>query len=309
MSKLDEKSEKNLEYWRAEVEKIKEDSTHGSLYLGDEALNISEKFIKKQLYNNRTELFQSFSKLVNALVRSKSLIAIIYTRTHRILNFIEALPKEQRNIVNIKNLVLEEVKKIRKESEEKQKAITRFGARLILDQHTVLTHSTSKFVEDILLKAKKQHKHFRLICTESRPLMEGRQLAVRMAKAGIKTKLIPDGDIARAMKQTHFVLTGADRVTEVSFINKTGTYNLAVMAKELNMPFYIALSTDIILPKRTYPARFSSQHEEQIFENKQSNLTVENYHLEEIPISYVHKIICESGVFEVKEFEERFLSF
>lgn len=309
MSTKENSVEKHNEYWREEVRKIQGDSFHGSIHLADEALKISEKFIKKQLYKNRTELFQSFSKLVNALVRSKPLTALIYTQTHRILDFIESLPKDQRNILNIKNLVLEEFKNIRKESEENRKAIIRFGARLILDQHVVLTHSACELVESILLEAHRQKKHFRLICTESRPHFEGKHLAIRMAKEGIKTRLIPDVDLTRVIKEAHFALTGADRITEVSFINKTGTYNLAIVAKEFNTPFYITLDTAKILPKRTYPARYISVNENEILEKKITNLTAENFYFEEIPITYVHKIISDAGIFEIEEFEARFLKF
>lgn len=309
MSKNNKNSDKPEEYWRSEVAKIREDTVHGSLYLADNALKIAEKFIQKQFYNNRTELYQSFSKLVNSLVRSQPLMALIYTRMHRILDFIESLPKDQRNIIAIKNLALEEVQKIREESQEAYKAIIKFGSRLILDQHVVLTHSASELVESILLEAKRQKKHFRLICLESRPQYEGKQLAIKMAKAGIKTRLVPDADITRVIKEAHFALTGVDRITEISFVNKTGTHCIAVLAKEFNIPFYIAVDTAKILPKRTYPARYSSQNEKEILEKNITNLTAENYYFEEIPISYVHKIICETGIFEVEEFEERYLKF
>ena len=175
-----------LEYWREDVNEIREDSIHSSVYLSDESLNIIEKFIKKQIYRNRTELIQSLSKLINALVRSKPLMALIYNRSHRILDFIEDIPKDERDISKIKNMVLNEIKLIREEFIKKKKAITKLGARLILDQHIILTHSSSSIIESIFLQAKKLKKRFRLICTESRPLMEGTQLALRMAKAGIR---------------------------------------------------------------------------------------------------------------------------
>jgi translation initiation factor 2B subunit (eIF-2B alpha/beta/delta family) len=309
MSDLEKLNDKKNEYWREEVEKIKKDSIHGSLYLADQALDIIENFIRKQLYKNRTELFQSFSKLANALVRAKPLMALIYTRSHRILDFITNLPKEERDIKDIKKQVLNEIDEIRKETENKQKALIKTGSRLILDQHVVLTHSASALVEAIFLQARKLKKHFRVICTESRPLLEGTQLAIRLAKADIKTRLIPDADIARVMTETNFVLTGADRITETSFINKTGTKNAAIVAKELNVPFYIAIDTAKILPKRAYPAKFSPSNEKEIIDKKYQELTPENYYFEEIPLSYVHKVVCEAGIFETEEFIERFLNF
>jgi translation initiation factor 2B subunit (eIF-2B alpha/beta/delta family) len=301
--------DKKSEYWRKEVEEIKKDSTHGSIYLGNRAMDVIEDFVRKQLYKNRTELFQSFSKLVNALVRAKPLMALIYTRSHRILDFILNFPKEERDISDIKKQVLTEIDVIRKETLQKQKSITKFGSRLILDQHVILTHSASAVVEGIFLKAKRLKKHFRVICTESRPLLEGTQLAIRLAKAEVKTRLIPDADVSRVMKDANFLLTGADRITETSLINKTGTLNAAIVAKELNVPFYIAIDTAKILPKRSYPAKFAPANEKEILDKKYPELTPENYYFEEIPLSYVHKVVCETGIFETEEFIERFLNF
>ncbi len=303
----EEQNNQEKEYWRPQVNEIKEDSIHSSLYLSEQALKIIEEYIEQQLYRNRTELIQNLSKLGNALVRAKPLMALIYARAHRVIQFIQSIPREERNIERIKNMVLEEIQQIRKESAEKQKIIARLGSRMILERQTVLTHSASGIVENILLEARRLKRKFRLICTESRPRLEGVQLAKKMAKAGIKTRLIPDADITRAVKEAHFVLTGTDRITENSFINKTGTGALAILTKEMNKPFYIAADCDKILLKRTYPVRFTSVNPEEICKKPVENLSIQNIYFEEIPLSYIHKIICESGIFEKEEFIERFL--
>ena len=297
----------DLEYWRMEVEKIEEDAEHGSLFLADAALGIIQEFIERQLYRNRTELLQSLAKLTNALVRAKSLMALIHARSHRIVDFIQSIEKEERDINKIKQMALDEIKAIHKETQDKYKVMTRLGARLIMDQHVVLTHSSSSIIESILLEAHRHKKKFRLICTESRPRLEGTQLAHRMAKAGIKTRLIPDADINRALHDAHFAITGIDRITENSIINKTGTAAIAMIAKELNKPFYVAGETTKILLKRVYPARFASTHEKEIQPKTVKNLSVQNIYFEEIPISYVRKIVSEEGIFETEDFMERFL--
>ncbi len=307
MSRVKKDDSRGTEYWRPQVQEIQEDAVHSSAFLADKALNIIEEFIHKNLYRNRTELIQNLSKLGNALVRAQPLMALIYNRAHRIIEFIQSIPKEEKDIKIIREMVLREIQQIRSDFIERQKNITRLGARLILDQHIVLTHSASSVVENILLEARRQKKRFRLICTESRPRYEGVELAKKMARAGIRTRLIPDADMTRALNDAHFVLTGADRITENTFINKTGTAALAIIAKELNKPFYIAVDTDKILLKRTYPTRFRSVHEQEILEEQIPNLTVSNIYFEEIELSYLHKIISETGIYEVEEFVERFL--
>lgn len=296
-----------LEYWRTDVAKIRDDSTHGSIYLANQALDIVEDFVRRQLYKNRTELIQALSKLSNALVRAKPLMALIYNRTRHVLIFIQNIPKEQKDINSIRDATLEEIVQIRQRAEDNVKVITRWGCRLILDHHVILTHSASSVVESILMEARRQKKRFRVICTESRPLNEGTQMAYRLAKAGIKVRLVPDADIARAVEECHFVLTGTDRFTETTFVNKTGTHAIAVMAKHLNKSLFVAGETAKVLLKRTYPVRFVQNNPKELVSKLSDNLQVENIYFEESPISMADKIILEDGVFELKEFVDRYL--
>lgn len=307
MSSSNDSHEENMEYWRSDIAKIRDDSKHGSIYLSNVALDIVEEFVQKQLYKNRTELIQALSKLSNALVRAKPLMALIYNRTRHVLQFIQDIPKEQKDIEIIKQATLEEIGKIRGMTEKNVQIVTRWGCRLILDHHIILTHSASSVVESILMEARRQKKRFRVICTESRPLNEGAQLAYRLAKAGIKVRLIPDADVARAVHDCNFVLTGTDRFTETTFVNKTGTHALAVMAKQMNKPLYIAGESGKVLLKRTYPVRFIQNDPDELFDKAQDNLQVENIYFEESPLSMADKIILEDGVFELKEFVDRYL--
>ena len=270
-------------------------------------MNVVEHFVERQLYKNRTELIQALSKLSNALVRAKPLMALIYNRTRHVLQYIQSIPKEQKDIDIIKQKTLEEIVRIREKSGGNVNEITRWGCRLIMDHHIILTHSASSVVESIFRDAKRQKKRFRLICTESRPLNEGAKMAERLAAEGVKVRLIPDADIARAVRDCHFVLTGTDRFTETSFINKTGTHAIATLANEMNKPLYVAGEADKVLLKRTYPVRFAQNDPDEILDASSENLQVENVYFEESPLSYADKIILEDGVFELKEFIDRYL--
>ncbi|RMH95452.1 MAG: hypothetical protein D6681_13170 [Calditrichaeota bacterium] len=300
--------QEKMEYWREDVARIREDSTHGSSYLANQALDIVEEFVRRQLYRNRTELIQALSKLSNALIRAKPLMALIYNRTRQVLEFIQNIPKEEKDIGKIKEMTLEEIQRIREQAKENAGIVTRWGCRLILDHHIILTHSASSLVESILVEARRQKRRFRVICTESRPLNEGTEMAFRLAQAGIKVRLIPDCDIARAVDACHFVLTGTDRFTETTFINKTGTHAIAVLAKEMNKPLYIAGESQKVLLKRTYPVRFAYNDPGELITGEPiNNLQVENIYFEETPIDYAEKVIIEDGVFELKEFVDRYL--
>jgi translation initiation factor 2B subunit (eIF-2B alpha/beta/delta family) len=296
-----------LEYWRSQVEILKNDFDHGSIYIAKESLKIITEFVEKQIYQNRTELIQALSKLTNALVRAKPLKALVYNYAHQIINFIQDIPREERDVVKIKCLTLDFITNILREANIRFTKVNRLGARLILDQHIILTHSASSNIEGILKEAKRLKRRFKVICTESRPRLEGQKFARSLIKSGIKTKLIPDSDISRAVKEAHFVMTGTERITENTFVNKTGTTAIAIIAKEYDKPFYIAANTNKILLKRTYPVRFNSVNESELMAQNHDHLTIQNIYFEEIPLDFVHKFITENSIFERDEFIERLL--
>jgi len=303
----DNSSKKREEYWREDVAALREDSIHGSIVLANQALNIIEEYIRRRQYQNRTELLQSLSKLSNSLIRAKPLMALIFNRSQQIIKFIKNIPKENKNIESISEIVLEEIKQLRGRIEKNFKVITRNGAKTVLEHNVILTHSSSSQVEAILKEARRMNRRFRVICTESRPLNEGSGLAFRLAKEGIKTTIIPDADIIRAVQAANYVITGTDRITETTFVNKTGTYAIALAAAEFHKPFYLVGEIDKILLKRTYPVRFGEASSSEITTKKHPNLTVQNLYFEETPIELISKLIVEDGIFELKEFVDRYL--
>jgi len=108
--------------------------------------------------------------------------------------------------------------------------------------------------------------------TETRPYNQGSRLtAYELSNEKINSKLICDNMVASLMKKEtiHAVVVGADRlVMNGDFANKIGTYQLAVLSKNFNVPFYVAcpLSTidtvkqhgdEIVIEQRpSYEMRF-----------------------------------------------------
>jgi methylthioribose-1-phosphate isomerase len=85
---------------------------------------------------------------------------------------------------------------------------------------------------------------------ETRPLLQGSRLtAFELSKAGIPFSINSDSTAAFLMQKgkVDLVITGADRIAlNGDSANKIGTYNLAVLCKYHNIPFYIAAPTSTI---------------------------------------------------------------
>lgn len=156
-----------------------------------------------------------------------------------------------------------------KELEERTKSarehISKIASPFFRDGVVVMTHGYSRVVLSVLKLAAKRDRRITVISTESRPQNNGTLLAARLTEAGIPTTLISDSSAAHMMDQVDLVFVGAEAVVENGgIINNMGTYQLALIAKAHNKPFYVAAETfkmtrDFPLNQQTIPIQtFSS---------------------------------------------------
>ena len=122
--------------------------------------------------------------------------------------------------------------------------IADIGHSFIQDDCTVLVHGNSRVVAALVLKAALS-KTFNVILTEGRPMHDlTSTLQQQFADAGIPTKIVPDSAVAAVMEQVDLCLVGAEGVMENGgIINKLGTFQLSIVAKALNKPFYVAVES------------------------------------------------------------------
>ena len=139
------------------------------------------------------------------------------------------------------------------------RAIGEHGARL-LNNGMVLTHcnagglATSGYGTALapIYVAHEQGKRLQVFADETRPLLQGARLtAWELARAGVPVTVIADNMAATVLSRqpVQAVIVGADRVAaNGDFANKIGTFGLAIMAKELGIPFFVAFPLSTVDP-------------------------------------------------------------
>eukprot|EP00935_MAST-01C_sp_MAST-1C-sp1_P000433 g433.t1 len=126
------------------------------------------------------------------------------------------------------------------ESLKSRVKIAELGHTFIQDGQVILTHGYSRVVAKLILKAA-ESRNFTVIVTEGRPDGAGYTTAKTMAEHGIPVTVILDSAIGYVMEKVGLVIVGAEGVVENGgIVNKVGTYQMAIVAKALNKPFYVA---------------------------------------------------------------------
>ncbi len=117
-------------------------------------------------------------------------------------------------------------------------------AELIKDGDSILTHcNVSGELAMAATICKQQGKKVQFFATETRPYLQGAKLTSwELKRMGAKVTLIADNAVGFVMAQklVNKVIVGSDRsCANGDFANKIGTYQIAVVAKEFGIPFYV----------------------------------------------------------------------
>lgn len=136
--------------------------------------------------------------------------------------------------------------------EDINRRIGEHGAALLRDGMGVLTHCNAGALATVaygtalavVRMAVEQKKKISVFADETRPLLQGARLTTwEMMQEGIPVTLITDNMAATVMRlgKVQAVIVGADRITANGDVaNKIGTYGVAILAKEHQIPFYVA---------------------------------------------------------------------
>ncbi len=168
---------------------------------------------------------------------------------------LERIMKTARNgntVSEIKESVINEAKKMADEDIEINMRMGKHGSQLFNDDDTIMTHCNAGALATVaygtalgVIRATKDSgKKIRVIATETRPVMQGSRLtAFELKHDGIDVSLIPDTAVGYSMANglVSKVIVGADRILRTGHVyNKIGTYQVAIMAKQHGIPFYVA---------------------------------------------------------------------
>ncbi len=168
---------------------------------------------------------------------------------------VERVFKASSRASSVKSLgveLLKEADSILREELEAAHRIGKFGAVLLEDGETVLTHCNAGALATagygtalaVVRAAVEQGKHISVIATETRPLLQGSRLtAFELAREKIPVKIICDSAAAQTMARggVNKVVVGADRILRSGHVtNKIGTLPIALAAKFYGVPFYVA---------------------------------------------------------------------
>jgi methylthioribose-1-phosphate isomerase len=259
------------------------------------------------------ETEQQFEQVCSVLAATRPTAVNLFWAIDRMRRKFQTL--RGKPIDDVREELIAEAQRIRLEDIAINECIGKNGAGLVPDGKTVLTHCNAGALATagygtalgVIRAAVAAGKHIDVFADETRPFLQGARLTVwELQHDGIPTTLITDNMAGHFLQSGRIgcVVVGADRIVANGDVaNKIGTYSLAVLAKENQVPFYVAA------PVSTLDLKLASGREIPIEQRAAAEVThvfgvpvapegtaVENPAFDVTPNRYVTAIVTERGV-------------
>jgi len=191
-----------------------------------------------------------FKGMASRMVKARPTAVNLRWAVERMIFLVESMAGMRPEKIRI--ALRQESEKILSEDIEINQKIGEYGQRIVPKRATILTHCNAGALATggygtalgVIRAAHASGKKIEVIADETRPWLQGLRLtAFELMKDGIPVTVIADSAAGSLMRQgkVDLVITGADRIAANGDVaNKIGTYQVAVLAKENKIPFYVA---------------------------------------------------------------------
>ena len=261
------------------------------------------------------EFAPEFERICARLAGTRPTAVNLFWAIDRMKRLFASLLAAGATLAQIQEKLLAEAHAMYEEDIAACKAMGAFGGALLPDEGGVLTHCNAGALATcgygtalgVIRSAIEQGKRIHVYADETRPFLQGARLtAWELMADHIPTTVICDNMAASLMRagKIHAVVVGADRIAANGDVaNKIGTYNVAILAKEHGLPFYVAAPWSTIdlatptgdsIPIEERPAIEVTHHGgKQLTPN---GVGIRNPAFDVTPARYITAIITERGV-------------
>jgi ribose 1,5-bisphosphate isomerase len=279
------------------ADRIRKLEVQGARNVAIAVIKALEALAEETTVNTRKEFMKELSEAKATLFASRETEPLMRNALRWIISQVENSGKQK--VDALAKMVSSSSSQFLKNLEASKECIAEIGAKRIRDNSVVFTHCHSSTVTHLLSKAKKDGKTFEVICTETRPVFQGRITANEMLALGVKTTFIVDSAARSFMRNADLVIVGADAITsEGNVINKIGTGTIALLAHETRKPFYVVaelLKFDPATVCGDYE-QIEERSPDEVWKDAPEKLAVRNPAFDVTRRDFIHGVICEEGI-------------
>ncbi|XP_046374429.1 translation initiation factor eIF2B subunit alpha-like [Haliotis cracherodii] len=198
------------------------------------------KFIEANKVETLSEMRERLKDAINTLTQTDSSVTSISSGCELFLRFITLANLQHSDFQECQKILVQRGNVFLQKVASSRQKIAKITHPFITDGSTILTHSRSRVVLQVLRDAAAARRRFKVYVTESLPDKSGFETCEELSALGIPTTVVLDAAVGYVMEKVDLVLIGAEGVVESGgIINKIGTYTMAISAQAMNKPVYV----------------------------------------------------------------------
>jgi methylthioribose-1-phosphate isomerase len=271
--------------------------------------------MKRSAATGTKQFVTEFQRVCDVMAATRPTAVNLFWAIERMKRTLSETAQRGFSVAELKVRLEDEARAIHDEDVQSCRMMGAHGASLVPDSARILTHCNAGALATagygtalgVVRAAAEQGKRIAVLADETRPFLQGARLtAWELVKDGIDTTVITDNMAGAMMRlqQVDLVVVGADRIAANGDVaNKIGTYSVAVLAKEHDIPFYVAapLSTIDLDTADGSGIPIEERNDREVTHVGTSRLTPEgarirNPAFDVTPARYVSAIITERGI-------------
>lgn len=278
------------------VSTIADDLTSGAAELGLRAINIYRHILDNA--STAASAKADLAKVSGELIKGQPAMAPLFNLANDML--FEA--DKHSDLLALKESCQQVADSFEARLCNSASAIAEATSKLVPWGETVFAYSFSSTVVSSLLNAKSQQKPFRVVCTESRPSMEGRKLAAMLASAGVEVTHTFDSAMGLFLPSCRVAFMGVDAVARPGIVNKVGSWLLALACRELKIPIFALAGTEkFVSDDWLFSFEDHQRPGSEIWDAPPANVKVINRQFELIPFNWIAGLVTEEGILRKEE--------
>jgi ribose 1,5-bisphosphate isomerase len=200
------------------------------------ALKIAAKTSKAK---TSSEFMKEIDRVASLLIATRPTAVSLPNAVRFVVSKLASM--KDTDVATLRKIVISRADEFIHTSNNAVKVIGEIGARRISKGDVVMTHCNSQCALAVIKTAFKQGKQIKAFVTESRPSRQGFTSARELSKGGVPTTLIVDSAVRYFIRNVNKVVVGADSIAaNGAVINKIGTSQIALIAHEARVPFFVA---------------------------------------------------------------------
>lgn len=289
------------------IQDIKDLKIQGNTNIAKSAAKGILDYITNAKADSYKEFAENVKKYAMALANARPNEPMAYNAMTFIIKDIDESDTQQQ--VRVK--AIERIENFFKYLDESFEIIRLNAVNLLKGHNIFLTHCHSSLARDILIRIHEVNPEMKVINTETRPVYQGRITSAKLSAAGIPVTQIVDSAATSFLLDNRYptsevIIVGCDGITvNGDLVNKVGTYNIALAAKEAGIPFYVVTQSMKVDLRSSKDGEFIIEQRDpkEVWPEAPKGVEIINPAFDLVPAKYITGgYITEKGLMEPKEF-------